>query len=321
METLDDFKELIRTTSMTRIYKQVMLQAVLKRGGAATKDEIAGDILASDVFQREHYRKKVVDQMPGKRLVRDGALTRDSDSYSLAPPFDKLDESDRLELIAECQRKIEEHIEKFGDTFRRRNNDPVPGSVEYEVKKRSGGRCELCGTPHTEMQLDVDHIVPRNKGGSSDPSNLQMLCRTCNAQKRDQDDTDFRAVTDSYADRDTDCVFCQKECGEDELAFVVEDEYPVTKGHSLVIPRRHVADYFELHQSERNAIERLLQKRREELLSQDPTISGFNVGINSGASAGQTVFHAHVHLIPRRDGDMDDPRGGVRGVIPEKQKY
>jgi len=321
MKTLEDFKELIRTTSMTRIYKQVMLQAVLKRGGAATKDEIAGDILASDVFQREHYRKKIVDQMPGKRLVRDGALTRDNDTYRLAPPFDKLDESNQLELIAECQRKIEEHIEKFGDTYRRRTSDHVPGSVEYEVKKRAGGRCELCGASHTEAQLDVDHIIPRNNGGSNDISNLQVLCRTCNAQKRDQDDTDFRAVTDSYAYRDTECVFCKKECGEYELAFVVEDEYPVTEGHSLVVPRRHVADYFQLHQSERNAIERLLQYCRKELLSKDPTITGFNVGINSGASAGQTVFHVHVHLIPRRDSDMDDPRGGVRGVIPEKQKY
>ena len=241
METIDDFKKLIRTTSMTRIYKQVMLQAVLKRGGSATKDEIAGDILASDFFQREHYRKKVVDAMPGNRLVRDGALIRDNGSYRLSAPFDNLTEQDRQELISECQLKIDEHLEKFGDTFRRRRNDPVPGSVEYEVKKRAGGRCELCGASHTEAQLDVDHIVPRNKGGSNDLSNLQMLCRTCNAQKRDLDDTDFRAVNDSYADRDADCVFCQKECGEDDLAFVVEDEYPVTKGHSLVIPRRENA--------------------------------------------------------------------------------
>ena len=85
--------------SMTRIYKQVMLQSVLKRGGAASKDEIAGDILASDVFQRDHYRKTVVDQMPGKRLVRDGALVRDGDIYCLAPSFNKLSENQRIELI------------------------------------------------------------------------------------------------------------------------------------------------------------------------------------------------------------------------------
>ncbi|MBT5561860.1 MAG: HIT domain-containing protein [Rhodospirillaceae bacterium] len=321
METLDDFKKLIRTTTMTRIYKQVMLQAVLKRGGSATKDEIAGDILASDVFQREHYRKKIVDAMPGNRLVRDGALIRDNGSYRLAIPFENMTEPDRQELIDECQLQIDEHIEKFGDTFRPRTNDPVSGSVAYEVKKRAGGRCELCGASHSETQLDVDHVVPRNKGGSNELANLQMLCRTCNAQKRDNDDTDFRAITESYGFRDADCIFCQKECGDDELAFVVEDEYPVTEGHALVMPRRHVSDYFALHQPERNAIERILHNRQKELLSRDPSISGFNVGVNSGPSAGQTILHVHIHLIPRRDGDMDDPRGGVRGVIPEMQKY
>jgi ATP adenylyltransferase len=321
METLEDFKRLIRTTSMSRIYKQVMLKTVLNGGGSATKDEIAGEILASDFFQREHYRKRVVDNMPGKRLVRDGALVRDGDAYSLAPPYNKLTEPERLELVAECQQMIEDHIEKRGDTYRTRRNDPVSGSVAFEVKRRAGGRCELCGASHTESQLDVDHIVPRNSGGSSDISNLQMLCRTCNAQKRDRDDTDFRAVTKSFADRDNECFFCQGDKGEDELAYVVSDGYPVTDGHSLVIPRRHVADYFDLYQSERNTIERLLHTRRTELLTADKTITGFNIGINAGASAGQSIFHVHVHLIPRRDGDMDNPRGGVRGVIPEKQKY
>ena len=321
MQTFEDFKKLIQTMSMTRIYKQVMLQSVLKRGGAASKDEIAGDILASDIFQREHYRKTVVDQMPGKRLVRDGALVRHGDTYCLAPAYDKLTENERIELISECQRQIEDHISKRGDTYRRRQNSPVPGSVQYQVKLRAGGRCELCGASHVETQLDVDHIIPRNKGGANDMSNLQMLCRSCNAQKRDSDDTDFRAVTDSYNDRDINCVFCQKECGDDDLAFVIEDGYPVTKGHSLIIPRRHISDYFELHGAEKNAINRLLQQRRLELIKSDPSITGFNIGINAGHSAGQTVAHAHVHLIPRRDDDMDDPRGGVRGVIPDKRIY
>ncbi len=88
-----------------------------------------------------------------------------------------------------------------------------------------------------------------------------------------------------------------------------------------VIPKRHVSDYFDLHQPERNAIEEMLHAQRQSILEQDNTVTGFNVGINAGASAGQTVFHVHVHLIPRRDGDVVDPRGGVRGVIPSKQGY
>lgn len=91
--------------------------------------------------------------------------------------------------------------------------------------------------------------------------------------------------------------------------------------HTLIIPKRHVADYFGLYRPELNAIHALLKQQREEILAADPAVTGFNVGINSGAVAGQTVFHVHVHLIPRRADDVADPRGGVRGVIPEKQKY
>ncbi|MDP6954054.1 MAG: HIT domain-containing protein [Alphaproteobacteria bacterium] len=166
--------------------------------------------------------------------------------------------------------------------------------------------------------------MPRSMGGSNDDSNLQVLCRTCNAQKRNNDDTDFRAVNSSYDRREEGCPFCDawdRIDQENELAFVINDGHAVTPGHSLIIPRRHVEDYFDLHQSERNAIDRLLRSRRESLMSSDDRIEGFNVGVNAGAVAGQTVLHVHVHLIPRRLGDVDDPSGGVRAVIPERQKY
>ena len=82
-----------------------------------------------------------------------------------------------------------------------------------------------------------------------------------------------------------------------------------------------MADYFDLEQSEINSINKILFSIKCKLEKKDKTITGFNIGINSGRSAGQTIFHCHIHLIPRRDGDVKDPRGGVRGVIPEKQKY
>ena len=106
-----------------------------------------------------------------------------------------------------------------------------------------------------------------------------------------------------------------------ELAVLIEDGFPVTKGHLLAIPRRHVADYFDLGRPERNAIERLLAEGRSMTLARHPDVGGFNLGINVGADAGQTVFHAHAHLIPRRRGDVADPRGGVRGVVPGRQSY
>jgi diadenosine tetraphosphate (Ap4A) HIT family hydrolase len=108
---------------------------------------------------------------------------------------------------------------------------------------------------------------------------------------------------------------------ENELAYAIRDGSPVTPLHSLVIPKRHVATFFDLYQPERNAIFQLVDQLKANIEKTDPSVSGFNIGMNSGQSAGQTIFHCHVHLIPRRDGDMADPKGGVRGVIPEKQKY
>ena len=124
--------------------------------------------------------------------------------------------------------------------------------------------------------------------------------------------------------REEGCVFCnlkRKKTEENEFAFAIKDNFPVTKGHHLVIPKRHVSDYFDLEQSEINSINKILFSVKHNLEKKDKTITGFNIGINSGVSAGQTIFHCHIHLIPRRDGDVKDPRGGVRGVIPEKQKY
>ena len=89
----------------------------------------------------------------------------------------------------------------------------------------------------------------------------------------------------------------------------------------LAIPRRHVSDYFDLRQPERNAIQRLLEEGRRRLRERHPEVAGFNVGINAGEAAGQTIFHCHVHLIPRRIGDVDNPRGGVRGVVPGRRGY
>ena len=108
---------------------------------------------------------------------------------------------------------------------------------------------------------------------------------------------------------------------ENSLAVVVEDRFPVTPGHRLVIPRRHVADYFDLGTPEASACQRLLAVSRDALLAADPTIEGFNVGINCGEPAGQTVMHCHIHLIPRRRGDHPNPRGGVRAVIQGKADY
>ena len=118
------------------------------------------------------------------------------------------------------------------------------------------------------------------------------------------------------------CVFCQMKdyILENELAYAIYDNYPVGKGHMLFIPKRHVKDFFDITKEEREAIFELIDEGKK-LLDKKYSPDSYNVGINCGEHAGQTIMHVHVHLIPRYIGDMKDPTGGVRGVIPEKMKY
>jgi diadenosine tetraphosphate (Ap4A) HIT family hydrolase len=107
---------------------------------------------------------------------------------------------------------------------------------------------------------------------------------------------------------------------ESEFAVALADAYPVAEGHTLVIPRRHVASLFDLSEEEQAALWRLVALVRNELLA-ELRPDGFTIGVNDGPAAGQTVLHAHVHIIPRRQGDVPDPRGGVRWVLPQKAPY
>ena len=121
------------------------------------------------------------------------------------------------------------------------------------------------------------------------------------------------------------CIFCNIE--EDLIVheykhfYVIRDAFPVTPLHSLVITKRHVVSYFQCSEKELDEIPVILDTQKTELKILDDTITGFNIGMNIGEDAGQTIFHCHIHIIPRRQGDTPNPKGGVRGVIPLKQKY
>lgn len=323
-EELQDF--IAVRMRMSHIYQPVMLMEILRNGGAADVKMIAKSLLLHDESQIQYY-EHITNNMVGKVLTKNRGITqKNKDSYSL-PRYEELtsDEVDRL--IDLCQDKIDEYIDKRGQAIwqhRTKSSGYISGTLRYDVLKRAKFRCELCGISAEEKALEADHIQPRNKGGSDDPTNLQALCYSCNAMKRDRDNTDFRSIAESYTERDKDCVFCQLDrelVAENELAVAFRDAFPVTEMHTLVIPKRHVADYFDLYQPELNAINQLLREQKKTIQANDGSVTGFNVGVNSGKSAGQTVFHCHVHLIPRREGDIEEPRGGVRGVIPAKQHY
>ena len=107
---------------------------------------------------------------------------------------------------------------------------------------------------------------------------------------------------------------------ESATAYAIFDKFPVSNGHTLIIPKKHCSDYFELSLKEQSACWFMLNKAKE-ILTKEFSPDGFNVGININEVAGQTVSHVHIHLIPRFKGDVKEPRGGVRGVIPEKKDY
>ncbi len=328
--TIDLYHFISKKMRMSHIYQPVMIKTLLQSGGEATTEEIATSLLAYDQSQMEYYTLRT-KAMVGKVLTNNGVVEPIKDGrqiigYRLTETTHT--EAHRAALQAMCDEAIDAYISKRGEAIwghRGPDSGYVSGSIRYNVLKRAKHRCELCGGHEDQVALHVDHIIPRSMGGRDDISNFQALCMTCNTNKRNTDDTDFRGVVDSYSDREAGCIFCDLGAGriiaENELCFAIRDAFPVTEHHTLVIPKRHVADYFDLHQPERNAIEAMLHEQRQLILEQDNTVTGFNVGINAGASAGQTVFHVHVHLIPRRDGDVVDPRGGVRGVIPSKQRY
>lgn len=325
-EELAEFIE--KKMRMSHIYQPVLLISLLENNGKCHEREIAKALLSNDQSQIEYYTT-ITNNMVGKVLRNHNIITRDKTTkeYSLCD-FNDITNTQRNDLIELCKLRLLNFIEKRGNTVyshRRKSTGYISGTIRYEVLKRAKFRCELCGISADEKALEVDHILPRNHGGSDDISNFQALCYSCNATKRDRDDTDFRGLRESYNHRENDCLFCDIDKdrinSENELAYTIRDGFPVTEHHTLIIPKRHVSTYFELGQAEINCINQLLQTQKESIEAIDPSVTGFNIGINAGESAGQTIFHCHIHLIPRRNGDVKEPRGGVRHVIPGKGSY
>ena len=126
-------------------------------------------------------------------------------------------------------------------------------------------------------------------------------------------------------DPNNDCLFCNSittgVAHENKLAYASYDTYPVSNHHCLIIPKRHVKNYFELSNEELIACNDLIKIIREEIINKDNTVKAFNIGTNIGKASGQSIMHCHIHLIPRREGDVENPQGGVRGVISSKQHY
>jgi ATP adenylyltransferase len=265
--------------------------------------------------------------MVGRVLRNHGIVERDQKTYRLAG-YENLSSDQVEELLALCQERLSIYLDKRGERVwehRKQSSGYIPGTLRYEVLKSAGFHCELCGISADVKALEVDHITPRSKGGTDDLSNLQALCYSCNAMKRDRDDTDFRKIKGSYKVKDDSCPFCKITTDrivlENELALALYDAFPVTALHTLIIPKRHSSSYFDLARPEINACNSLLAQAKGIIQELDGETSGYNIGVNDGEAAGQTVNHCHLHLIPRRKGDVDNPTGGVRNIFPGKGAY
>ena len=321
-------KYILEDMSMQHIYQPVMLIELLKNQGNASEETIARVILNRDPTQVDYYIDKVRN-MVGKVLRDNGITERDKEVHSLKD-FQQLTQDEIEELINLCRDKLIEFEDKRGDKIwehRATDREAISGSIRYEVLKRASRRCENCGVSVDERPIDVDHIVPRSVGGANDISNYQALCYMCNTNKGNRDQTNFSELEKTYSVRKEGCLFCdiqidkKRVIEENTLAYVIRDAFAITDHHTLIIPKRHALDYFSLYQPEINAINQLIHSQKEKLNKLDKSIQGYNIGMNSGEVAGQTVFHCHIHLIPRRKNDVDNPRGGVRNIIPGKGNY
>jgi diadenosine tetraphosphate (Ap4A) HIT family hydrolase len=341
---LSDFLKFIEEEMrMSHIYQPLLIRMLLESGGASTFRDLALRFVTFNEAELQAM-ERTLKKMPVQVLKNHGWVEREGDTVSLTVKPNDL--KDRSMLIGACERRLHEFIESRGEKIwdYRWLDDPVSGSLRFEILAASGQKCALCGISAKERPLDVDHIVPRSKGGKSSADNLQVLCSKCNRSKGNRDDRDFRSLDFKrriYAlenleqpvaaepparPSDTKKASVFRDLPEERVLLrtkhfcVIEDEFPVAPGHLLVISNRPCPDWFSLKPEEQGALPAVLGLAKA-WIEERHQPEGYNVGMNCGEAAGQTVMHFHCHLIPRTHGDTPHPRGGVRGVIPSKQSY
>lgn len=305
---------------MSHIYQPLLIKTLVEVGGSATLRQLASQFVLEDESQLQYY-ENTIKKMPVQILKNHGIIEYQDNLISLN--VEKITFKEKAQLRRICEDKIQQYLQKRGlATWDYRFiDDPVPDSIRYKILKAGKQRCALCGIKAKDRMLDVDHIIPRSRGGKTIGENLQVLCAKCNRAKGNKDDTDFR--NPDSMDKNKDCPFCKNLniAEKNNSVFAIKDNFPVAKGHYLIIPFRHTDNFFSMTKTERDDSTELIRVLKNRLEVIDPSIIGFNVGMNCGEAAGQTVMHSHIHLIPRRKGDTPNPRGGVRGVIPDKMDY
>src|SRR4051794_29439847 len=180
---LRDF--LLEQMRMSAIYQPLMIKTIIEAGGWASTRDIAVAFLARDESQIEYYAE-ITKRMPGRVLAKHDLVRREGEGYCLVPNVADMTPKERVTVLRLCEDAVEGYIERRGERLyahRRLALGDVSGTLRYEVLKRAGFRCELCGISADERAIDVDHILPKRHGGGDDLSNLQALCYLCNTNK------------------------------------------------------------------------------------------------------------------------------------------
>ena len=337
-----------RKMQMSHIYQPVMLMALLRNQGKASVRQIAKEFLGHDQSQIDYYIK-ITRRHPAKVLVKNHAVVaEEADGYRLIG-FEFFSPEQIEILMDACHLRLEKFLAERGQTLYDHRRD-IPHSIktiaapsEQAVTDGAGGAraggagedgaggADAYGAGGASAgEAGGADAYGAGEDGSNGAIGDGLRCGHSQqvAPGRDspaQRDSGGGGAGGAGGRRKTGCVFCEIERGrivaENNLAFAILDGFPVTGLHTLVIPKRHIASYFELEWTEISACNELLEQEKRRIEKVDSVVSGFNVGINVGEDAGQTVFHCHIHLIPRRKADTSSAQGGVRGVIPDKRIY
>ena len=298
-----ELEEFIRhKMKMTHIYQPLMIKTLLESGDSATAEDIARGFLNEDKAQLEYYTL-IAKRWPSITLRRHNVVSYAKGTFRLL--LDEATPDQRRRLVELCELRLNEYIDKTLKLpwyNRRGSREHIPGKLRYDVLAKSGGVCVACGVSAQERALEVDHIVPVNMGGPSDISNLQALCYRCNVQKLDRDRTDFVRVLNRLKYRNPKCSMCMS--GEpmldNHMAFAIPKTNPAAKLHSLVLPRRHVGNFFELIPAEKTLCLELVDSVKTHIQESDRTVTGFSVSFDAGRTAGPMTEHCQIHVIPRR---------------------
>lgn len=303
---------------MSGLYQPVIIKHLILGSGTASLESIAKELTTLDQAAVDDYVRKLKIH-PKSVLAKHGIAEIEKDSYKLTMELGDSKEN----LINYCNEKIATYLEERGIE----PGKPAGWGAKRVKLISETPYCKLCGARPSDgvSGLDIDHIVPVSNGGSDEESNLQVLCAKCNRAKGNHLIVSADSTHAKHLNHDSDCVFCTLKPDrikyQDSYLIVIEDGYPVSKGHTLIIPLRHIPTALDLHDIEAVKVFRKCNEICESLQKDDPSIVGFNLGYNVGRGAGQTIDHCHFHIIPRRIGDVEDPTGGIRNVIPGKGVY